>query len=295
MSEFQLIIDYKNNENYRLSFNELANKTFGIDFEKWYQRGCWTNRYICYSFLHNDKIISNVSISLMDIILNQQVYAAIQIGTVMTDPEYRNKGLTRRLMEIVLEEHKNKCSLMYLFANTSVLDFYPKFGFKKVIEPTNTLDLIITNKSLLKTRKLNVHREDDWKKLMELYSTRIPISKKCGVIHSEGIFSWYCLNVFYNDIYLVEELDTILIFQQEDTHLHLYDVVTIKEIKLNELLEILPVVDINQVVFHFEVDDSEKRINKNYFEQEDVLFVQTFEPLNDEILLGMKLPKITQA
>ena len=52
------ISDYKNDPAYRLSFNELAGKTFGIDFEKWYQLGFWNDRYVCYSFAEGNRIVA---------------------------------------------------------------------------------------------------------------------------------------------------------------------------------------------------------------------------------------------
>ena len=39
---YQLISDYKTNAVYKESFNELAKMVFGIDFEKWYEHGCWS-------------------------------------------------------------------------------------------------------------------------------------------------------------------------------------------------------------------------------------------------------------
>ncbi len=70
MKEYELIYDYKNMENYRLSFNRLANLVFGIDFEKWYQNDCWNDRCVCYSYIDGDEVISNISINKTDILLN---------------------------------------------------------------------------------------------------------------------------------------------------------------------------------------------------------------------------------
>lgn len=39
MSNYQFIKDYKDNEQYRLSFNNLAKTIFELDFELWYQQG----------------------------------------------------------------------------------------------------------------------------------------------------------------------------------------------------------------------------------------------------------------
>ncbi|MCQ6267704.1 hypothetical protein M1K46_18905 [Fictibacillus sp. WQ 8-8] len=44
----KLISNYKDHDRLRCSFNNLAQKTFGISFEQWYQAGYWTDKYIIY-------------------------------------------------------------------------------------------------------------------------------------------------------------------------------------------------------------------------------------------------------
>ena len=70
--KLNLIYDYQNILEYRLSFNELTNKVFAMNFEKWYNKGGWNDRYICYSFAQENKIVANASVSKMDIILDCQ-------------------------------------------------------------------------------------------------------------------------------------------------------------------------------------------------------------------------------
>ncbi len=79
MKTYKFIKDYKNNNNYRLSFNNLAKKTFGIDFEEWYQQGFWNENYICYSYVNNNKVISNVSLNTMELIIDGKIQKAIQM------------------------------------------------------------------------------------------------------------------------------------------------------------------------------------------------------------------------
>lgn len=62
-------VNYKNNEILRNSFNELAEKTFGINFEKWYKEGYWGESYIPYSLVYNNRVVANVSVSIMDIMI----------------------------------------------------------------------------------------------------------------------------------------------------------------------------------------------------------------------------------
>ena len=94
-----IIKNYRNNEELRQSFNELARKTFGIDFEDWYQNGFWSDRYNPYSVVENGRVIANVSVNHMNFIRRGERQFFIQLGTVMTEESYRNRGLIRQIME----------------------------------------------------------------------------------------------------------------------------------------------------------------------------------------------------
>jgi predicted N-acetyltransferase YhbS len=111
--------DYKNNEKLRNSFNTLASMVFGINFEKWYKLGLWNERYIPFSYVEGEQVIANVSVNLLDFVVNGKEKKAIQIGTVMTHPDYRNRGLSASLINKVLEEYgiqENSCfpSIWYI-------------------------------------------------------------------------------------------------------------------------------------------------------------------------------------
>ncbi|HBG11095.1 MAG TPA: GNAT family N-acetyltransferase, partial [Clostridium sp.] len=106
----------------RRSYNRLAEKTFGLSFEEFYQNGYWTDKYIPYSLIDDGKVIANASVNILKASYNGQEKRCIQIGTVMTDSDYRNQGLSRYLIERILSEWKETCDTMYLFANDSVLD-----------------------------------------------------------------------------------------------------------------------------------------------------------------------------
>lgn len=66
MSDVIFVKDYRSNDELRASFNELVKKTFGLDFEDWYQNGYWTEKYNPYSMVENGKVIANVSVNLTD-------------------------------------------------------------------------------------------------------------------------------------------------------------------------------------------------------------------------------------
>ncbi len=111
-------VGIKDNDELRTSFNSLTRKTYGFDFEEWYQNGYWKDRYILYVLLDDEKVVSNVSVSVIDFLVMNEKKRCIQIGTVMTDEEYRNRGLNKFIMQKVLEEWKDKSDTIYLVCLT---------------------------------------------------------------------------------------------------------------------------------------------------------------------------------
>ena len=118
----------------RSSFNRLAEKTFDLNFENWYQNGYWKENYIPYAAVREGQVIANVSVNPMTFSENGILHHYIQVGTVMTDSAFRGQGLCRLLMEAVEKDWADRAEAIYLFANDTVLDFYPRFGFQRVQE-----------------------------------------------------------------------------------------------------------------------------------------------------------------
>lgn len=124
----------RENDILRESFNELTRQTFGFDFVGWYEAGQWGDFYIPHVLLDGEKVVSNVSVNIMQFDLQGVKKNYIQLGTVMTDNAYRGQGLNREIMERILEEYAGKVDGIYLFGNDDVVNYYPKFGFKAAKE-----------------------------------------------------------------------------------------------------------------------------------------------------------------
>lgn len=77
---YEMISDYKDNKMYRDSFNRLAESTFDINFEEWYRDGFWNDKYVCYSYIDDNKVIANVSINKMNLIYQGKITALCKLG-----------------------------------------------------------------------------------------------------------------------------------------------------------------------------------------------------------------------
>ena len=175
------------------------------------------DKYIPYSLLDDNKVVANVSVNIMEINIDGEEKKFIQIGTVMTDERYRNQGLARLLMEKVLDEWENKCDCIYLFANDTVLDFYPKFGFKRFYEYQC---FIKTNrrKDNEIVRKIDIDYNEDRKLLEEIICNSIQISK-LHVKENKNLIMFYCLDFLIDDIYYIEKYKSIAICEYDSEEL----------------------------------------------------------------------------
>ncbi|MBC2070828.1 GNAT family N-acetyltransferase [Listeria seeligeri] len=271
---YQLISDYKDNELYRKTFNDLAESTFDINFEEWYKHGFWNDKYVCYSYLDKNKVIANVSINKMDLIYQGNDYRALQIGTVMTHPDYRNQGLAQELINHVISKYEQDYDFFYLFANDTVLDFYPKFGFERVQESSFTVDATSLKKRNYKIKKLNPDDELDFQLISRIVSNRVPLSSILDVKNSEDLLMFYLLIALRDAIYYIEELDAIVLYEQEEEDLYVLDIISTKKLDIVEVLGFLANKKIETIHVSF-TPEKNKYIDAAYIiETEDMLFIR---------------------
>jgi len=294
MNELNFICDYKRRNDYRQSFNSLANKVFGIDFEKWYEKGFWNDRYICYSFADNGRIVSNVSISKIDLIINGAEKKATQIGTVMTLAEYRNRGLAKKLMNKVLTDCADACDLIFLFANNDSASFYTQFGFDALKESEYFIEIekhSADNNGGV--RRLDISNRADALIIEDILSMRLPVSKALGVKNAQHIFNWYCCNVFKDNLYLIDDPGIITAYNIKDNILNIYDILCREKILFYDVLKKIATKKVDKVIFHFMPDFHDlQNIKCNPLASEDVLFVKPSSKWNIE---KFKYPMTAQA
>ncbi len=274
--EYRLLTGYRENDRLRGAFNALAGNVFGLDFEPWYRRGLWTDQYVPFTLFDGDKAVSNVSANRFDLLLDGVPKKAIQFGTVMTDPAYRNKGLARRLLQHAMDTLRAECELFYLMGDKDAAGFYRKFGFAGIQESTFTLqlnpasDLGPANPGT--GRFLDPGTEEDMRILLEAAAMRLPVSRQVGVYDAGYLLAFYAMNGFASRFYWhqgeVGKLlsgsdirplsfmkgDFLVVFHEEAGILHLHDVIRNCDLSMREVLSVLPHGPVNEVSFGFTPD-----------------------------------------
>lgn len=247
------------NDTLRKTYNELAEKIFSLNFEAWYQSGYCGNTHIPYTLFDGEKAVSNVSVNCMEVAWQGKVRKYVQIGTVMTDPEYRNQNLSRYLMEEVLRDWKDKADSVFLFANQSVLDFYPRFGFERQAQYQYSISIETTaekkrrqgeNPESRKIEKLNVENPEHLKLLEKCYQKGNPFSK-LQTVNGFGLLMFYCGSFLKDCIYYIPGMDAVVIAEQEEENLYCLDIFCEAGKDLKSILAAVATEGISRIVFQF--------------------------------------------
>lgn len=211
---------YRHDEALRHSFNALAEKTFGLNFENWYRNGFWGDSYDPYSVVEDGKVVANVSVNRTDMVIGGQRKRLVQLGTVMTEESHRNRGLIRA----ILAEVERDCAGadgMYLFGNDSVVDFYPKFGFRRGKEYIYTKAVAVEGPCQMKN--IPMDGPEAWAKLAAAME-KSTFRSGCDMVDNPGLIFFYVSQFMSGCVYYSENLDAWAIAGLEDGNLTLHNV-----------------------------------------------------------------------
>lgn len=279
MKDYKIIKNYREDLSLRTKFYQFVDQVFpGFNFKSWYECGYWTDKYIPHSIAINGKIVSNVSISEMEICLEGKSFQGIQFGTVGTIPEFRGKGLSKYLMEYVLEKYEKTSDFFFLYANETVLEFYPKFDFERFNESIFVLESEIPD-SEYEARKLDIKDKNDFNLIAKLLEKRKPLTNIFGAMDYQFITMWHILNVFSENIFYLEE-DILFIVTKEKGQLNIWDIIFYEPFNINLLLtKIIPKDNSSVIIFHFPPDQLKFSFDNIKVDENSMFFVKGNFPL----------------
>lgn len=256
-------------ESLRESFMELAVRTFHLDFHGWYQAGFWGDKYIPYAFIEDGTVIANASVNLIDTIWQGAPKRYIQIGTVMTDPAYRNRGLARQIIQRILQNWEPCCDGIYLYANDSVLDFYPQFGFQKALEYQASAPLAPASSSI---RRLDLSRPADLALLRRRYELSNPFSA-LPMVDNWGLLMFYCGSFLKDCVYELPEHNVLLVTEFEGNTMFCHDIYGKTNLNLLDVLNAAAGPNIHQAVLGFTPKNPSGFVSSPVQEEDTTFFV----------------------
>lgn len=281
MIRLNMVSNYRDNLELREDFFLFIPSVFSeAHFKEWYEKKYWTDTYIPFSLLHENKIISNVSATKMNILVQGQLVQGIQIGSVATASEWMGKGLAKYLLNNVMDYFAQSTDLFFLFAYESVLNFYPKFGFRQVRE---SLYLNETNirKPQYQARKLDMHNEADVILIKSLLLDRKPITQIFGAVEYDFVAMWNFLNVYQNHLYYLEKESLLFVKKEENEQLIIWDIVSKHDFDMNDAVsKVMISPDITSILYYFPPDQLNFSYDRIVPDMSSHLFVKGYFPLD---------------
>lgn len=258
----------RHSEHLRKSFFDLAYATFAISFEDWYANGYWDDHYIPYALVYKNQVVANASVTILHTTWQNEKKKYIQIGTVMCAPAFRNRGYVRILLDEIIADWKDQSDAIYLYANDSVLDFYPKFGFQQAQEYQYFMPISSHASDFI---KLKMTEPKHQKRLLHCYRKNNPFTD-LPFLDNEGLLMFYCMGYMKDCIYYSKQHATICIAQFDGETLFCHDLFGAPSTDLTTILPDLALPQTKKVVLGFTPKQKEQYLCQA-ITQDDVLFV----------------------
>ncbi len=252
-----------------------------ISFRDWYALGGWDAGYRAFAIADGDEIVANASLQRMTVLLSGRELTGWQLGAVGVLPEFRGQGLQNRIMERLLRI-PGKDDLVYLFANDTVLEFYPRFGFERAVEYLYGIDVDVEPVADERLRRLSLTSPADRQHVRRIAATALPVTHEFGARDYGGVLLWYWTNFYQECFYYDEPDDVVIVAVQHEDRLEICDVVADHPVDLPGYLPRIAARTVRSVEFGFtpEIVWPAARVIREY--AESPLFV----------LRGAVLPKI---
>ena len=285
----EIIKTYRHNEALRRSFNALAEKTFGLNFENWYQNGFWGENYNPYSVVMDGEVIANVSLNRTNLLVNGEVKRVYQLGTVMTDEAYRNQGLIRAIMAEI-EKDTADADGVYLFANDEVVDFYPKFGITRGNEFICTRE--VKQDTACTMKPIPMDSPAQWAVLNKAMESSC-FREGCRMVDNPGLIFFYVSQFMQDCVYFCEDLDAYVIAEVEDGNLLIHNIFSGADVSLDAVIRAFG-SEIHTVTLGFTPASTKGFTVSDYHEEDSTFFVKGsfFREFSEN---SMRIPSLSHA
>lgn len=247
------------------SFNRLASHTFGgLTFDS---AGGYYEPHV---LVKDGEVCANISVNQISYDYDGRQLFCIQLGTVMTEESHRHRGLSRWLMEYILEQWVGRCDLLYLYANDTVTAFYPKFGF----EERRQFHCYRSGRppADMRAERLSMDKAEHLKLADEKYRQGNPFSRLC-MRENDTLFHFYARRVMKDCVYYSRTHNVLILAEQEADCLWCYDIFGRTEGTLNEILGELCTEEGQKIYLGFIPKESEDFVTEEHIEEDTTFFI----------------------
>ena len=222
------------NEAYHETFLRFVPRVFPIDFRPWYAIGGWNEAYTVFGLFDGDEMIAAAARLHMECVVHGETVMAYQLGAVGVLPALRGRGHGRAVLSYLLEATPRDAAV-FLFGNPTVVDFYLRFGFKRVHEHAFAANVDIAP-SPHRLHKLSREQLGHHHVVARVGQIAEPVTITFGARDYGHLAAWYLSNDYADGFYYAPAEDAVIVAQQRGDNLHLLEILAPEEVDLTTLL-----------------------------------------------------------
>lgn len=232
-------IEYRDNyfddPDAKASFERYAKRIFGLDFGRWKNRGLWDKQYRPFSAFIDGECMASICVYPSKMSIDGEKKTGAQLLTVGTLPEYRLRGIQRKLWKMAHEWINQESDFAFLFTDESAAGFYERLGLKRQPEFSEAIQCPqSTRASPLQFRKLDLDHDNDYAIVERLARERTMVSERIGFINPNLLLFMF-LYAFRDWCYYLEEIDAVAVVEEKEDRLRVHDVMAKKMPRLSDI------------------------------------------------------------
>ena len=236
----------------RSAFKRFMNIIHGLDLSEWESGGYWDNAYTPFSYFDGQEIVSSVCVYSLSAIVNGKKMRLAQISGVGTLPQWRRKGLSRRLTDAGLDWARGTHGAVFLFSSAEAIPFYKECGFRAIDEYVEILQPKVVPR-IRGAVSLDPRKRHDLEKIYNLAKRRTPVSDRFGVLN-ERLVVFHALHSLSNNAYEIADLNCIVFLERDEGLLKIFDIVCENVPRFDVLYPFIADERDRIIEFHFHVD-----------------------------------------
>ena len=229
----EICTDIKKDEKLLESFLDLVHLVFGLDLKTWNERGFWQDDYIPYCAVEDGRVVANVSVNVCNFKYRTRIRHLAQLGTVMTDPDFRGRGYIGQIMNRVLNDCNRSFEGTFLYAEGHMKDFYEKYGFSRTYEYRCTKKVNIT--TLRSVENIPMETKDDWDRMVDIILRRGQYGERV-MMGNPGLFMFYLSDSMTGNVYYVPSSEAYVVASESEGELNLYAVFSSETVSLGDII-----------------------------------------------------------
>lgn len=236
------------------AFLDLVGAVFGLELGPWDAAGFWDDAYQPFTYFDPaGRAVSSVCLYAVVLCVDGRRCTVGQLSAVATRPEWRRRGLARRLAGEALQvSSASGHPFCYLFADDDALPLYRSLGFDPMPEAVTVIDGV-TAVRREGAHLLDMARADDLAHVHGWAVARAPASLRLGAWHTK-LLMFHVLGGLRRDVWWIEPLQVVVLARRRGHELTLFDVVGKAIPTLDAIIPFLAQPGDERIVVRFEAD-----------------------------------------